>query len=71
VGSKCIKSSDFGKQNFGGTYGIFAGGLSSGYNNDSSPVEALLDLDGTYGNTCSFGLDCGICNKYFILWCLC
>jgi len=31
----------------------------------ATPVEAPLDLDGTYGNTCSFDLDCGISNNCF------
>lgn len=56
VGSKCIKAS-------GSIYGVCAGGLSPGNRYDRKPVYAPLDLDKTYGNTCSFDLDCGIGNK--------
>jgi hypothetical protein len=51
-GSKCLKSS-------GSIYGICAGGLFPGNTNDRQPVYAPLDLNGTYGNTCSFDVDCG------------
>lgn len=51
-GSKCVKSS-------GNIYGICAGGLFPGNSNDSQPVKAPLDLNKTYGNTCSFDTDCG------------
>jgi hypothetical protein len=51
-GSACLKAS-------GSLYGICAGGLSPGNSNDSQPVYAPLDLNGTYGDTCSFNTDCG------------
>lgn len=51
-GSKCLKSS-------GSIYGVCAGGISPGNRNDRSPVEAPLDINRTYGNTCSFDTDCG------------
>ena len=56
VGSHCLKSS-------GSIYGVCAGGLSPGNTSDRQPVRAPLDLDRTYGNTCSFDLDCGISNR--------
>jgi hypothetical protein len=56
VGSTCLKAS-------GALYGICVGGLFPGNDNDNQPVYDPLDLDGTYGNTCSFDLDCGISNK--------
>lgn len=58
VGSKCVKSD-------GALYGICAGGLFPGNDNDDEPVENPLDLDGTYGNTCSFDVDCGVSNKCY------
>lgn len=51
-GSKCAKPS-------GSIYGVCLGGISPGNSNDSQPVKAPLDLNGTYGNTCSFSTDCG------------
>lgn len=51
-GSKCAKSS-------GSIYGICLGGISPGNSNDREPVKAPLDVNGTYGNTCSFNTDCG------------
>lgn len=51
-GSKCMKAS-------GSIYGICEGGMSPGNNNDRQPVQAPLDINGTYGNTCSFNTDCG------------
>ena len=56
IGSKCVKAA-------GNIYGVCAGGLFPGNSNDSQPVYDPLDLDGTYGNTCSFDLDCGTTNK--------
>lgn len=53
VGSRCVKGS-------GQLYGICAGGMSPGNSNDRQPVRAPLDLNQTYGNTCTFDLDCGI-----------
>lgn len=51
-GSKCVKAR-------GELYGICAGGLFPGNNNDRQPVRAPLDINQTYGNTCSFDVDCG------------
>lgn len=51
-GSECIKSS-------GSLYGVCAGGISPGNSNDRQPVYSPLDINGTYGNTCSFNTDCG------------
>jgi hypothetical protein len=53
VGSRCVKAS-------GSLYGVCVGGLSPGNAHDQQPVYAPLDLNGTYGDTCSFDLDCGI-----------
>ena len=50
--SKCVKTS-------GSLYGACVGGVSPGNNNDRQPVKAPLDLNNTYGNTCSFDTDCG------------
>jgi len=58
VGSQCVKSP-------GSLYGICAGGLNPGNNYDEVPVKGAYDLDGTYGNTCSFDIDCGINNKCY------
>lgn len=51
-GSKCAKAS-------GSIYGVCLGGISPGNSNDREPVRAPLDVNGTYGNTCSFNTDCG------------
>ncbi|WP_411727465.1 hypothetical protein [Methyloglobulus sp.] len=51
-GTKCAKES-------GSLYGVCVGGISPGNSNDSQPVYAPLDINGTYGNTCSFNTDCG------------
>jgi len=51
-GSKCIKAS-------GSIYGVCVEGISPGNKNDRQPVQAPLDLNRTYGNTCSFNTDCG------------
>lgn len=56
VGSHCLKSS-------GSIYGVCAGGMFPGNRNDSTPVYSPLDIDRTYGNTCSFDTDCGVSNK--------
>jgi hypothetical protein len=58
VGSKCVKSG-------GSIYGICAGGMSPGNRNDRVPAKAPLDLDRSYGNTCSFDMDCGVNNKCY------
>lgn len=55
-GSRCLKSG-------GSIYGVCAGGLFPGNSNDRQPTYAPLDLDRTYGNTCSFDTDCGISNR--------
>src|SRR5262245_38429153 len=51
-GSKCLKAS-------GSIYGACVGGIFPGNRNDQQPVKAPLDLNKTYGNTCSFDPDCG------------
>ena len=51
-GSVCKKSQ-------GSIYGVCYGGISPGNKNDRQPVKAPLDINGTYGNTCSFDTDCG------------
>jgi hypothetical protein len=51
-GSKCVKQN-------GQLHGVCAGGLFPGNNNDRKPVYAPLDINRTYGNTCSFDTDCG------------
>ena len=58
VGSKCVKPR-------GNIYGICAGGMNPGNSNDRVPVKDPLDLDRTYGNTCSFDTDCGVSNKCY------
>lgn len=58
VGSRCLKSQ-------GDIHGICAGGLNPGNSNDLVPVEDPLDLDRTYGNTCSCDIDCGVSNKCY------
>ena len=55
-GSGCIKGS-------GAMYGVCAGGISPGNNNDLKPVYDPLDPNKTVGNTCSFDADCGIGSK--------
>lgn len=58
-GSQCLKAS-------GSIYGTCVGGISPGNRNDQQPVKAPLDINGTYGNTCSFDTDCGpgsVCAK--------
>lgn len=58
VGSKCLKGS-------GQLYGICAGGLFPGNKYDREPVYAPLDLNQTYGDTCSFDIDCGPGSRCF------
>ena len=55
-GSKCLKAP-------GSLYGVCAGGLFPGNKHDQQPIRAPLDLDRTYGNTCSFDTDCGVTNR--------
>jgi len=52
AGSICLKAS-------GSIYGACVGGLNPGNSNDRQPVYDPLDINGTYGNTCSFDTDCG------------
>ena len=52
VGSKCVKQP-------GSIYGVCVGGLFPGNDNDNQPVYAPLDVNKTYGDTCSFDTDCG------------
>jgi len=58
VGSKCVKSR-------GQMYGVCVGGMSPGNKNDQVPVYNPLEINRprTFGNTCSFNLDCGIGQK--------
>jgi hypothetical protein len=58
AGSRCVKPG-------GGLYGVCRGGLQPGNANDRQPVRApsVLDLNGTYGNTCRFDIDCGMSSK--------
>jgi hypothetical protein len=51
-GSHCLKSQS-------SIYGVCAGGLFPGNQHDQQPVQAPLDPNRTYGNTCSFNTDCG------------
>jgi len=51
-GSQCVKGN-------GQMYGACVGGISPGNKNDRQPVYAPLDVNKTYGNTCSFDTDCG------------
>ena len=55
VGSKCLK-------NHGSLYGICAGGMSPGNDDDRTPVRDPLDPNDSVGNTCSFDTDCGAGN---------
>ena len=55
-GSKCMK----GRNQI---YGVCAGGIAPGNRNDRQPVYAPLDVNKTYGNTCSFDTDCGPMSK--------
>ena len=52
-GSKCIKPP-------ASLFGVCAGGMFPGNSFDSEPVVNPLDLNQTFGNTCSFNLDCGL-----------
>ena len=51
-GSVCLKHG-------GQLYGACVGGIMPGNAFDQKPVYAPLDLNKTYGNTCSFDVDCG------------
>jgi hypothetical protein len=50
---QCVEAS-------GSIYGVCMGGLSPGNSNDRQPVYAPLDINRSYGNTCSFDTDCGV-----------
>ena len=52
IGSTCAKA-------LGSIYGTCVGGISPGNSNDRQPVTAPLDINRTYGNTCTFNTDCG------------
>lgn len=52
VGSKCLVQS-------GNIYGVCAGGLNPGNDDDIQPVYDPLDPNKSVGNTCSFDTDCG------------
>jgi len=56
VGSQCLKES-------GQIYGICAGGMNPGNDDDRQPVQDPLDPNQSVGNTCSFDVDCGPGNK--------
>lgn len=51
-GSKCLKAP-------GAIYGVCVGGLFPGNRYDNRPVYAPTDPNQTYGNTCSFDIECG------------
>ena len=51
-GSQCVRKT-------GQIYGICVGGILPGNRNDRQPVQAPLDPNKTYGNTCSFDTECG------------
>jgi hypothetical protein len=51
-GSRCVKGR-------GAIYGVCAGGLYPGNDNDRTPTYDPLDPNGTSGSTCSFDADCG------------
>jgi hypothetical protein len=55
IGSECVKAG-------GSLYGVCAGGTRPGNTFDDEPVYDPLDLDGSYGNTCRFDVDCGVSN---------
>ncbi len=55
-GSKCLKSSM-------SLYGVCAGGLFPGNDNDRRPVRDPLDPNQKVGDTCSFDVQCGPGNK--------
>ena len=51
-GSQCVKAP-------GQIYGACVGGIAPGNKNDRQPVYSPLDVNKTYGNTCTFDTDCG------------
>lgn len=51
-GSRCAKAP-------GAIYGVCVGGMFPGNQYDRVPVYDPLDINRTYGNTCSFDTDCG------------
>ena len=52
VGSQCLK-------NRGSLYGVCAGGMNPGNDDDRTPVRDPLDPNDSVGDTCSFDTDCG------------
>jgi len=52
VGSTCLKSR-------GSIYGICAGGMNPGNDDDRAPVRDPLDPNRSVGNTCNWDTDCG------------
>ncbi len=56
AGSRCLKNS-------GSIYGVCAGGISPGNDDDREPAYDPLDPNETVGDTCSFDVDCGPGNK--------
>jgi hypothetical protein len=56
IGSRCLKKD-------GAAYGLCVGGLHPGNENDRRPVEKSFDMDKTFGNTCSYDMDCGLSNR--------
>ncbi|QPF87421.1 hypothetical protein IC762_14500 [Bradyrhizobium genosp. L] len=57
-GSECLKAST-------SIYGVCAGGLSPGNANDQQRAQFPLDINGTYGDTCSCDTDCGPGSRCF------
>jgi hypothetical protein len=55
-GSRCLKVQ-------GSLYGVCAGGLFPGNENDDQPVYDPLDPNSTVGNTYQFNVDCGPGNR--------
>jgi hypothetical protein len=56
IGSSCLKSG-------GSIYGVCAGGLNPGNDDDRQPVYEPLDPNRSVGSTCSFDTDCGPGNR--------
>ena len=52
VGSQCLKEN-------GQLYGICAGGMNPGNDDDQGPAYEPLDPNETVGDTCNFNTDCG------------
>ena len=59
IGSRCAKPR-------GSLAGVCVGGMNPGNQNDGKPAQFFGDMNGTYGNTCSWDLECGVgyhCHK--------